>query len=102
MRVQIVRLKSNGALKIVNRVLIPLLLGVEQCQIFQQNGVVWPLLESLKPFTLRTRHVSPVPINGPEVRASETAIMGRSDSVANKALLVVPNRVLAHRLNDAN
>src|SRR5260370_33201844 len=70
---RIAGLSPNRSLKIVNRFLISLLLGAQQAQIFQQYRIVRPLPESLKPFTLRARPLTSVPINRPEVRTGETA-----------------------------
>src|SRR5712675_2507446 len=102
MGVQIVGLKLNRTLKIVDRLRTPLLLGARQRQIFQQDRILWLLAESLKPFTLRTRHISSVPIDGPEVRAREPAIRGRGERMTDKGLLIAPNHILEHRFDDAN
>src|SRR6266404_1470807 len=102
MGVQIVGLKLNRTLKIVDRLLISLLLGAQQSQIFQQDRILWLLAESLKPFTLRTRHISSVPIDGPEVRASEPAIRGRGERMTDEGLLIAPNHILAHSFDDTN
>src|SRR5258706_1453466 len=102
MAVQIVGLKSNRALKLVDRLRTSLLLGAQQSQIFQQDRILWLLAESLKPFALRTHHISSVPIDGPEVRAREPAIRGRGERMTDKGLLIAPNHILAHRFDDAN
>ncbi len=99
---RIAGLSPNRLLKIVNRFLISLLLGAQQAQIFQQYRIVRPLPESLKPFTLRTRQITSVPINRPEVRTGETATRRGGQRVADKCLLIAPNQILPNCFDDIN